>query len=878
MRRIRSLGRNAFSLLRFSSLPVQPSGPARQTDLSGVQHTVAQLPNLSALWTLGVHPFDSWDAHMASRRQSSLGLLLTIVFVGTASSLATAGKPAASDNWPGFRGPHADGHAGPAGLPVTWSDTQNVRWKTALPGRAWSSPVVWGRQIWMTTATEDGYQMSALCVDRESGKLVFEKKLFDVHKLGESHKFNSFASPTPAIEEGRVYLSWGSYGLACLDTNTFETLWIRRDLRCEHYRAPGSSPVIVDDMLIEHYDGFDYQYVIALDKRTGDTVWLTRRPHDFETDNGDIKKSFATPIVIEVDGRRELISPTSKGVFAYDPATGSELWRARYEQFSCACRPLFQDGVLYLNAGFSKGALVAIRAGGSGDVTDTNILWSQDRGMPNKPSPLLVNGLLFTINDTGIVSCLEPASGKIVWQERIGGNFSSSPITADGRIYMFDEEGKGTVIAADRQFKLLGQSTLPDGCMASPAVVSRSLLVRTRTHIYCLEDKATAAAATPEQLAAAVLLSPSEQPAEAPRIESIDAAMQKFIDDKQAAGIVTLVAHNGQIIHQSALGKANIEADRPMAADTMFWIASMTKPMAATAVLILEDEGKLSVDDPVSKYIPEFEHLKLGDGSPVKETLRIRHLLTHTSGVGGIDLPKVPEKRSLDEQSKIMAAAPLAFEPGSKWSYGWSLQVAGRIVEIVSRKPFDEFLAERIFKPLKMNDATFVLDENRANRMATTYKLNEAKDGIEPVVNKFVSTEPGVKQTPMPSGGLVAPARDVHRFYQMLLNGGELDGVRILKAETVKKMTSRQTGDLRTGFTDGNCWGLGVCVVRQPQGVSEALSPGSFGHGGAYGTQVWCDPQRKTIYLLFLQRSDLPNSDASDFRKTLQDLGRKATE
>jgi outer membrane protein assembly factor BamB len=813
---------------------------------------------------------------MASRRQSSLGLLLTIVFVGTASSLATAAKPAASENWSEFRGPTADGHAGPAGLPVTWSDTQNVRWKTALPGRAWSSPVVWGRQIWLTTATEDGYQLSALCVDRETGKLLFNKKLFDVHKLGESHKFNSFASPTPAIEEGRVYLSWGSYGLACLDTNTFETLWVRRDLRCEHYRAAGASPVIVDDLLIENYDGFDYQYVIAVNKLTGDTVWLTRRPHNFETDNGDVKKAFATPIVVEVNGRRELISPASKGVFAYDPATGTELWRARYEQFSCACRPLFHEGVLYINAGFGKGALVAVRAGGSGDVTDSNILWTQDRGMPNKPSPLFINGLLFTINDTGIISCVDPQDGKIVWQERIGGNFSASPITADGRIYMFDEEGKGTVIAADRQFKMLGQSTLPDGFMASPAVAGRSLIVRSRTHLYCLEDKASAAAATSQQLADAVLLAPGEQPTDPPRVAAIDAAMQKFIDDKQAAGIITLVARNGEIIHQSALGKADLESDRPMTPDTMFWVASMTKPMAAAAVLILEDEGKLSVDDPVAKFIPEFEHLKLRDGSPVKETLRIRHLLTHTSGLSGIDPPHVPEDRTLEEQSKIMAATPLAFEPGSKWSYSWSLQVAGRIVEIASGKSFDEFLSERIFQPLRMRDATFVLDDARSARMATTYKLNEAKDGIEPVVNKYVSTKPGVKQTPMPSGGLLAPAHDVHRFYQMLLNGGQLDGVRILKAETVKKMTTCQTGDLKTGFTDGNCWGLGVCVVREPQGVSEALSPGSFGHGGAYGTQVWCDPHRKAIYLLLVQRSDLPNSDASEFRKTLQALGREA--
>lgn len=812
-------------------------------------------------------------------RHGKLGLVLGALVVFTTDIVhAEPIGEAPPANWPEFRGPTADGHAGKAGLPVVWSETQNVRWKAALPGRAWSSPVVWGRQIWLTTAAEDGLQMSALCLDRDTGKLLFEKKLFDVHKTGESHKFNSFSSPTPAIEDGRVYLSWGSYGLACLDTSTFEVQWVRRDLRCEHYRGPGSSPVIVDDMLIQNYDGFDYQYVIALDKRTGDTLWLTRRPHNFETDNGDIKKSFATPIVIEVDGRRELISPASKGVFAYDPETGRELWRARYEQFSNASRPLFANGVLYLTAGFSKGALLAVRPGGSGDVTDSNILWVQERAMPNKPSPLMVNGLLFSVSDTGIVSCIDPVSGKFIWQERIGGNFSGSPITADGRIFLFDEEGTGTVIAADREFRRLGQNTLSDGCLASAAVVGRSLFVRTRTHLYCLEDEATSAVATPREVAAAINLAPGEESATPPSVPAIDAGMQKYIDAHQAAGIVTLVSRDGAIVHQSALGTANLDEKRPMTPDTMFWIASMTKPMTAAAILILQDEGRLSVDDPVSKYIPEFEHLKNADGSPAKETLRIRHLLTHTTGLGGFDLPQGPEKRTLEEQCRMMAAAPLAFEPGSKWAYGWSLQVAGRIVEIVSGKSFDSFLEERIFKPLQMNEATFNLDRIQAGRLAASYKLNDARKGLEQVENRFVSDDPGLVQVPMPSGGLFAPVGDVFRFYQMLLNGGELDGQRILKADTVKKMTSCQTGDLKTGFTEGNCWGFGVCVVREPQGVSGALSPGSFGHGGAYGTQVWCDPVRKTIYLLLLQRSDLPNSDASEFRQTLQDLGRKATD
>jgi len=484
--------------------------------------------------------------------------------------------------------------------------------------------------------------------------------------------------------------------------------------------------------------------------------------------------------------------------------------------------------------------------------------------MPSKPQALYHEGLIYVVDDAGIVSCMQAADGETVWQKRIGGNFSASPILAGNRIYLFDEGGKGTVIATGREFKQLAQSELADGCLASPAVTGNSLLVRTRTHLYCLADASDAA--------------PAAAPA-APRLAAIDDALKPFIDSKQVAGIVTLVAQNGKVVHQSALGEANVEKHRPMQPDSMFWIASMTKPQAAAALMILEQERKLSVDDPVSKYIPSFTSLKHKDGSPVKETLRIRHLLTHTSGLNGFALPKgEPEKRSLAEQSELMAAAPLNFEPGSKWAYGWSLQVAGRIVEIVSGQPFDAFMAERIFKPLRMLNATFVLNDEQLSRLAVTYKLNEKKDGLVPAENTFVSSEAGVKQTPMPSGGLFATVEDVRRFYQMLLNGGELEGARILAPETVRKMTSVQTGDLKTGFTEGNAWGLGLCLVREPQNVTAALSPGSFGHGGAYGTQVWCDPVKGTLYILMIQRSDLGNGDASDIRKVFQNTAAKALE
>ncbi len=411
-----------------------------------------------------------------------------------ASLLLLASPLVAGDTWPEFRGPTADGHAHARGLPLTWSDTDNVVWKTPIHGRAWSCPVIWEDRIWMTTATEDGKVLSAVCLDRESGRVLHDFKVFDLPQPPEIHKFNSYSSPTPAIEAGRVYLSWGSYGIACLDSGTADLLWSRRDLECDHYRGPGASPILFEDLLIQHYDGFDDQYVVALDKRTGDTVWRTPRPENFGTDNGDYKKAFATPIVIEVDGRRQLISPCSKGAFAYDPRTGTELWRIRYEGFSTACRPLYVHGLVFISTGFSKSEMIAVKPTGSGDVTDTHIVWRETKTMPSKPSPLIVGGRMFTIHDQGVATCLDARTGESVWQDRVGGNFSASPLFAEGRIYLFGEDGKTTVIAADGEYRVLAENQLPDGIMASPAVVGQSLFLRTATHLYRLEERAAAAA------------------------------------------------------------------------------------------------------------------------------------------------------------------------------------------------------------------------------------------------------------------------------------------------------------------------------------------------------------------------------------------------
>lgn len=394
----------------------------------------------------------------------------------------------AGENWPQFRGPAGNGASDAVGLPLRWSETENVKWKTAIHGRGWSSPVVWGNQIWMTTATDDGYEQYVVCVDRDSGKILHDIHLFHNDTLQITNPLNSYASPTPVVEQGRVYVHFGVYGTACLDTTDGQVLWTRRDILCDHFRGPGSSPVLVDDLLIFHMDGIDVQYVIALNKTTGETVWKTNRSTDFGDRDGDFRKAYTTPLLIEFGGRRQLISTGAVETMSYDPATGKEFWKVRHEGYSNAVRPVFALDMVFIDSGSGSQSIWAVRPDGDGDVTDTHVVWKLAKNVPMKPSFVLVDDLITMVNDSGVVSCVEAKTGKVVWQERLGGQYSASPIAAEGHIYLFSHDGPATVIAAGREYKSLAVNTLDDGFMASPAVVGKAIFLRTKTHLYRIEQ------------------------------------------------------------------------------------------------------------------------------------------------------------------------------------------------------------------------------------------------------------------------------------------------------------------------------------------------------------------------------------------------------
>jgi CubicO group peptidase (beta-lactamase class C family)/glyoxylase-like metal-dependent hydrolase (beta-lactamase superfamily II) len=356
-----------------------------------------------------------------------------------------------------------------------------------------------------------------------------------------------------------------------------------------------------------------------------------------------------------------------------------------------------------------------------------------------------------------------------------------------------------------------------------------------------------------------------------PAVPAISDRVRQSIAAKEVAGAVTLVATPDRVIHLDATGNAALDPAEAMRPDAIFWIASMSKPVLATLLLMLQDDGLLSVDDPVEKYLPEFKGLKTADGKPARVT--IRHLLTHTSGMGEISAEQARECKTLACVIPLYVARPVAFAPGSKWVYCQSgINTGGRIAEVVTGEPLEELLRRRLFGPLGMKDTTFYLTEDQLPRLARSYRRTD-KGELEATDIGFLNGKSPASRDrfPAPNGGLFSTAGDYARFCQMVLRGGEFDGKRFLKPEAVKLMTTVQTGDLKTGFTPGNGWGLGWCVVREPQGVTSMLSPGTFGHGGAYGTQAWIDPTTKRVYILLVQRANFPNSDASVVRREFQE-------
>lgn len=437
---------------------------------------------------------------------------LVLVFFVVMSSVGASANP-----WPQFRGPNGQGVITDAkNLPTTWSETDNLIWKADIPGRGWSSPVFSGPTIWMTTAVEtmmseedakkaretklegnpvakemnlfESVQLMAIGVNGDTGKVEHEVELFKVTDLEAIHSRNSFASPSPVLDGDLLYCHFGELGTACVDTKTDKVIW-KAKLPSSHAVGPGSSPVVHDDIYIVPCDGTDQQYVIGLNKLTGEQVWKTKRP-DMAGDNGDLHKAFSTPLVVKVGTRDQVICPGAQWVVAYDPRDGYEIWRVRYGNgFSNVPRPVAGNGMVYICTGFMNPQIWAIDLSGQGDVSDTHVKFKISKQVPNTPSPLLVDDHLYFISDQGVATCVNAITSKQYWTKRIPGNFSASPLYADGKIYFSNHEGSTTVIQPGDSYEEIAVNTLEGQLMASPAVFDNSLLLRSQNHLYRIGSK-----------------------------------------------------------------------------------------------------------------------------------------------------------------------------------------------------------------------------------------------------------------------------------------------------------------------------------------------------------------------------------------------------
>jgi outer membrane protein assembly factor BamB len=391
--------------------------------------------------------------------------------------------PIAAQEWPQFRGPSGQGVATAAGLPVQWSETTNVAWKTPVPGLGWSSPVVGHGRVWLTTAVIDGRDASlrVMAFDQVTGRVVMNRELFRVSNPRQIHQQNSHASPTISLAADRLFAHFGSEGTAALDVDG-TIAWTARH-GCETQHGSGGSPVLWTELLIFTCDGFDAAYLVALDIKTGKQRWKTWRRQPWS-------HAYATPLVVRVGEADQLVSPGAGYVGAYDPGTGREMWRVEYaDGFSNVPRPVAAHGLVFIATGFQEPSLLAIRLDGRGDVTRTHIAWRTSRAVPFTPSPILAGDQLYMVNDIGIVSCLDARTGELLWQQRLTGNFTASPVMADGLVFITSEEGMTTVLRPGPNVQLVAQNALQGPVLASMAAADRSWYIRTMTHLYRIQSE-----------------------------------------------------------------------------------------------------------------------------------------------------------------------------------------------------------------------------------------------------------------------------------------------------------------------------------------------------------------------------------------------------
>jgi outer membrane protein assembly factor BamB len=396
-------------------------------------------------------------------------------------------------NWTQFRGSNLNGIAASENIPLKW-DESNIKWKTQIHDNGYSSPVVFGNQIWVTTAKPDGRELYAVCINFQTGEVIYDIKVFSPDEVVGKHSLNTYASPTPCIEKGFVYVHYGSMGTACINTANGSIVWKRTDFKCKHVQGPASSPVIYKNLLILHFEGTDVRYIVALDKSNGNLIWRSDRPAEPYIPLTEIgRKAYITPLIINVKGRDMLISNGSAVCIAYDPNTGKEIWRVVNGAESTIAMPISENGVVFWYAGYmvagdgtSFTELLAVNPDGTGDITGTNVIWKKRDELSRNQclTPVIKDGLIYTVNTRNILMCLDANTGEEIWSTHVTSNYDASPIYVNGNIWFFSVKGEALAIKAGRKYEVVAQNQMDSGIWATPAILRNSVILRTQKYLY----------------------------------------------------------------------------------------------------------------------------------------------------------------------------------------------------------------------------------------------------------------------------------------------------------------------------------------------------------------------------------------------------------
>ncbi len=425
--------------------------------------------------------------------RNAVPILICIIIL--VMNLATA--IAQQSNWTHFRGSHLDGISADSLVPISWNDTTNIIWKTDVRGRGWSSPVVYANQVWVTTATVDGKEMSGICLDLSSGKILFDILLFKQDSIYGKHSVNTYATPTPCIEKGFVYLNFGSSGTVCVNSSTGLIVWKRDDLKCEHMQGTGASPILYKDLLILHFEGTDHQFIVALNKNTGETVWQTYRPAEYYERLAPVgKKAYVTPIIVNIDGKDLLISNGAAVCVAYDAQTGHEVWRVVQGEDSTISMPFFEDGIVFYYTSFvtpPEGEkyveMLAVDPRGSGDITKSNVLWRLKSPILQLLTPLVKDEIIYTVDSRNNLNVIDAKTGNSLYTKKLKNKYNSSPIYSGGKVFFTSIKGETLILKAGKTLEIIAENKLPGEVFATPAIVQNSILIRNESSLYRIGNK-----------------------------------------------------------------------------------------------------------------------------------------------------------------------------------------------------------------------------------------------------------------------------------------------------------------------------------------------------------------------------------------------------